>query len=107
MEEILSIPTEKQQAFEKRFAAILSELKNKSGGNPADEDVQQLILELMDMLQEIVGDDLYSFFEKVDGSELEEEDPMQTLPLAPDEVDWVREAIKIFLENMRMEEELR
>jgi len=107
VEEIFSIPAEQQQAFEKKFAVILSQLKNKAGGNPADADVQQLILELMDMLQEIVGEDLHSFFEKVDDSELEKEDPMQTLPLAPDEVEWVREAIKIFLGNIGVEGESR
>src|SRR5690606_26602566 len=90
VENIFSISTDKQQAFEKKVVEILSDLKDKhkSGRNPADDEVQQYIVELMDMLQEIVDEDLHVIFEKVDGLEPEIEDPMLTLPLSPDEVEW-------------------
>ncbi|MEL4026854.1 MerR family transcriptional regulator [Lysinibacillus endophyticus] len=105
VDEIFDISIEKQQALERKFANILAELKNKCGTNPADADVQQLIHELMTMLQEIVGEDLHSFFEKVDGAEIEEEDPMQPLPLSDSELEWAREAMKIYLKEAGIEEE--
>lgn len=103
VEDIFNIPRDKQQAFEKRFADILTNLKNNAGGDPAAAVIQQLIGEMMEMLQEIVGEDLASFFEKVDEAGLEEEDPMQPMPLNPSELAWVREAIKIYMEKHRME----
>lgn len=103
VEEIYSIPTEKQQAFEKKFAAILSDLKDKVGSNPADDDIQLQIRELMEMLQEIVGEDLLSIFEKADKAELEEANTLQLMPLTPAEEEWIREAINIYLKNSGIE----
>jgi hypothetical protein len=96
---------EKQQDFEKKFASILSDLKNKYGSDPAGPDVQQQIRGLMDMFKEIVGEDLLSFTEKLDGAGLEEENPMQPLPLTPAEEEWVREAIKISMKNININED--
>jgi len=56
-----------------------------------------LIADLMNMLEEIVGDDLASIFIKAEAAELGEEVPSQTLPLTPEEESWIREAISIYL----------
>jgi DNA-binding transcriptional MerR regulator len=103
VKEILGISSDKQQEFERKYATILSVLKGKCGRNPNDAEVQQLVSELMQMLQDIVGEDLASFFEKTNTIEIEEE-PLHASPLTFEEEEWVREAIKIYLKNAGIEE---
>ncbi|SEM77441.1 DNA-binding transcriptional regulator, MerR family [Mesobacillus persicus] len=103
VEEIFSISPEKQQNFESEFVAILSTLKEKCGGDPNEDEVQLLIKELMSMLQEIVGEDLHSFFKKADDLGLGAEEPLQLMPLTSEEEEWVRAAIKIYLTHVGIE----
>lgn len=80
---------------------MLTELKNKTGTDPKAEETQRLVKGLMEMFEDIVGEDIHSFYENVDEEQLEEEDPLFSLPFETNEVEWIREAIQIFLETDR------
>lgn len=80
---------------------MLTELKNKTGTDPKAEEIQQIVKSLMEMFEDIVGEDIHSFYENLDEEQLEEEDPLFSLPFETNEVEWIREAIQIFLETDR------
>lgn len=105
VEGIFSLSPEKQQELEREFSLILSSLKVKKDLNPEDDGVQQLIGKLMNMLEEIVGEDLASFFKRTEGSVLNEEDPSYRIPLSAEEQAWVSEAVKIYLREHGIEME--
>lgn len=101
VEDIFSIPKRQQQEMEKKFMLMLTELKNKTGTDPKAEEIQQLVKSLMEMFEDIVGEDIHSFYENLDEEQLEEEDPLSFLPFETNELEWIREAIQIFLETDR------
>ncbi|TYR72534.1 MerR family transcriptional regulator [Rossellomorea vietnamensis] len=105
IDEIFSIHPQRQLELEKKFAEILSKLKSKHGSNPGAPDVQYLVSQLMDMLQEVVGEDLPDFFQRTEGSKIATEDPAFPLPLDSSEQEWLRNAIKVYLENAGIKEE--
>jgi len=85
--------------MEKKFMLMLTELKNKTGTDPKAEEIQQIVKSLMEMFEDIVGEDIHSFYENLDEEQLEEEDPLSFLPFETNELEWIREAIQIFLET--------
>lgn len=56
VEQIYSIPEERQREIEKEIVGIMTDLKNLHGNSPESEEVQFLVEHFLDLLTEVVGD---------------------------------------------------
>lgn len=94
---------ETQLETEKRFIAIMGELKNGNLSNPRDEKTQELIGKLFKLLEETIGDDLpylLTLTEEFDFSDgAKEQWLFPSLPLSQGEEEILAKAFEIFLEN--------
>jgi DNA-binding transcriptional MerR regulator len=104
VEEIYSISDEEQRELNKAMTTIFLQLKEASGGNPEDPNVQKLVGQIFTMCVELLGGEDVLFQEILENENLSEEelnnDPLfQASPFSKEEEEWLAKALEIYLVN--------
>ncbi|UII57762.1 MerR family transcriptional regulator [Cytobacillus spongiae] len=95
IEDIFNKSEKEQLELEIKWAKLLSEIKRLYGREASDPEVSGLTEQLLELFNEVVGEELSSILQM---SEAElPEDPTSPLPLTDDETEWLRRLIEPML----------
>ena len=101
VDEMYSIPEEKQLEMTQKALVIFSELKELHGLDPADKKVQKLIGDYMELVKELTGDDHGLVQDLLDsGVEIEDDPVLFHSPFSAEEEKWLAAAMEVFLKGM-------
>ncbi|RYI28531.1 MerR family transcriptional regulator [Bacillus infantis] len=103
VDSIYAIPEEKQREYESRWVSISMGLKELAGSDPASGEVQALIEAMMEIVDEISGNDP-SLLKEISSVDLSDEDDggLFHIPFSPKEEEWLAAALGLYLEQKGM-----
>jgi len=96
---LFDIPQEEQFELEKRWALLLTELKNVCGSDPNGEESQLLMKEMFTLFTEIVGVETSAILQM----NVPEDPSHVPLPFTMEEQEWLGKAMKFYLEKEGIE----
>ncbi len=99
---IFDFPQEEQLELEKKWATLLTDLKNVCGSHHEGKEAQALIKDMFTMFSVIVGEDT-SLILQMTKTDLPEEKLTIPLPFSKEEEEWLAKAMKFFLQKEGIE----